>query len=645
MKIRSLSPSVLGSVGACVAALVLSPAMSPRAYAFGGLWSSETAPVHQAAEEIVFVDNPDATVTAIVAIKYAGPAQKFAWVIPVPGRPTVGVSSSTVFRRLDAATAPEYWVEVTVEGTCKPPAPPDAGADSGSDVAPGGLDAAPAPIKIDEGSVGPYDYVNIAVDPSLGDPVRLATDWLTKSGYGRSSLDATVLGPYLKDGLHLLAFKLAAGADVGEIRPVVLTYESKVPTIPIRPTAVAARDGMGIQVWVFGPSQAVPENYKSLVLDDARLDWLTGPKYVAGTLPAGGVGPFGGAVSKPSNYDAVVSAAGREAGGQGFVTELGGPASQYRDKVWSPLDDQEFTMISKRRYGDGIDAILAANRRFGGWDGWREAIQGATALPAGVTLDEFGRHPDQYRGVARVDATKFFQLLRKKVLDPVAAAAAMLYRAPYLTRLYSTMSADEMTLDPSFNYNFDLAQVSNVHIARQSLQCSPTLNPYDAPWRIRLPQGGVIEGRGSGWPVAEGSMPANLKIVTLSTRGSGAVVKDNSEDIGAKLFDPAKGDGGPETPRPPQNGMIIGGAQAVTPHGAGGAAPAPAPSSRQPPGGDRCSVSRVGAGPCAPFAPSLALAAAIFVLRRRGPRRPEARARGSLRFGGESPRGEGGMEP
>ena len=107
--------------------------MSRRAYAFGGFWSSQTAPVKQAAEEIVFVDNPDSTVTAIVQIKYAGPSQKFAWVIPMPGRPTIGVSSNTVFRRLDAATAPEYWVEVTVEGRCKPQDRPDAasGADSG----------------------------------------------------------------------------------------------------------------------------------------------------------------------------------------------------------------------------------------------------------------------------------------------------------------------------------------------------------------------------------------------------------------------------------------------------------------------------------------------------------------------------------
>ena len=91
----------------------------------------------------------------------------------------------------------------------------------------------------------------------------------------------------------------------------------------------------------------------------------------------------------------------------------------------------------------------------------------------------------------------------------------------------------------------------------------PALNRRDAPWRIKLPQGGVIVGKGSGdWPVAAGSMPANLEIVGLSTRGPGTVVKDNSEDIGTTLFKTAGTTGhGIEMPRPPQNGVMIGGTQ------------------------------------------------------------------------------------
>jgi hypothetical protein len=465
--------------------------MSHRAHAFGGLWSSRGAPVKQSAEQIVFVDNPDSTVTAIIQMRYVGASQKFAWVIPMPGTPTVGVSSNTVFQRLDAATAPQYWLEVGdggllpdggVAAKCIQQDDSDAALDAGA--ATDGSDAT-APVSVmDQGSVGPYDYVNIKVDPNLSDPSKVATRWLTTNGYDLTRIDGTVLRPYLKDGLNLLAFKLSDGKDVGAVRPVILTYESKLPMIPIRPTAVAAQDHMGIQVWVIGPSQAVPDNYKSLVINDALIDWLTAQKYVNGTLPAGGAGPFGPKIRKPSNYDAIVIAAAHEAGGQGFVTELGGPASQYRDKVWSALDDQQVTTISKQSYADGIDAILTANSSFGSWDGWKDAILGATTLPAGVAIDEFGRNPERYRGVAKVDTAKFFHLLDTTVIKPVADTAAMLYRAPYLTRLYGTMSSNEMTVDPAFNYNSDIAQENSLNITKKIIKCIQPRSEVESPWPL-----------------------------------------------------------------------------------------------------------------------------------------------------------------
>jgi hypothetical protein len=589
--------------------------MSRRAWAFGGLWSSQGAPVQQAGEEIIFVDNPDSTVTAIVRVKYEGSSPNVAWVIPVPGKPTVGISSTTVFQRLDAATAPQYWLEVTVEGACMKG--DDAEAAPGTEASASGAESpassAGTPVTtIDQGSMGPYDYLDIAVDPTLSDPGQVATTWLTTHGYDLTHLESKVLGPYLRNGLHLLAFKLTKSTSVRAIRPVILTYESKLPTIPIRPASLGAHGDTSIQVWVIGPSQAVPDNYKSLVINDALIDWSTGQRYAAGTLPVGGVGPFGPYVNKPSNYDAVVTAASREAGGQGFVTELGGPASQFRDKVWSSVDDHEFAMISRQHYQDGIDAILAAQRRFGSWDGWADAIQGATTLSAGVTVDEFGRSPDRYRGQAKVDTAKFFQLLDKKVVKPVADTAAMFYRAPYLTRLYSTMRPDEMTIDPAFNYNADLAQVSNVHIATQFIQCSLTLHQDDAPWRITLPQGGVILGRGrSAWPAAESSMPANLKIVMLGASGSGTVVKDNSEDIGMKLLIAGTIANGAAALRPPQNGLTIGGTQTLKPYGLtsqGGSSPRFS-------SGAKCSISRLRTG-TGDLARWLLLVGAMLVRRR-----------------------------
>jgi hypothetical protein len=599
MRTKAFSPSVLACTAVSAAALVLSPALSRPAQACGGFWCSQTAPVNQSAEQILFVDNPDSTVTAVIQISYVGPSTKFAWVIPIPGNPKVEVSSNTAFQRLDTATAPEYNLEVHVQGMCLPNTFPQyAAADS---VGLAGGTAAPPTAKsavmvIAEGSVGPYDYTVINVDPMAKDPADVATKWFTANGYDLTSLDSKVLSPYLADGLNLLAFKLTKGQQTGAIRPVMLTYDSKLPMIPIRPTAVAAQDDMGIKVWVAGPKQAVPENYKSLVINEALINWF----------------------SYQQNYDQVVTAAANEAGGQGFVTELAGPSAKYKDLVFSAMDKAQLQMLSSMTYASGIDAIFMANNYYRGWDGWKEAIAGATTLPAGVSIDDFGRNPDMYRGTAQVDTAKFFQLLDEKVVKPVADTAALVATVPYLTRLYSTMSSDEMTVDPAFTYNGDLADVSNIHTAKQYIQCSPKIAQYDAPWRIELPQGGVIVGTGGqggyDWPVAEGSMPANLKIVMLSTSGSGKVVTDNSGMIGTMLFKTAGMMASPAAMAPPpKTGVMIGGDQKVTlkdmPTSTSN------PTSMGAGSGSSCAVSAVGASRGAWLA--LLLPAWVLALRRR----------------------------
>ncbi|HKP61319.1 MAG TPA: DUF2330 domain-containing protein [Polyangiales bacterium] len=583
--------------------------LTQQVHAFGGLWSAQNA-VKQASEKILFVDNPDSTITAIVQIDYAGPAEKFAWLVPVPGEVKLAVSSATVFQRLDAATAPEYWLEVSLDQTCDADAAypsSDVGSETGGATSEPDSTAATVEV-IAEGVVGPYDYVNLAVDAAAEEPAKVATDWLRANGFDVTGMEAK-LGPYLEEGLHVLAFKLSQGSDVGAIRPVMLTYERELPMIPLRPAAVAAQAELGIQVWIVGPSQAVPANYKSLVINDARIDWLSARKFRHGTLPAGGVGPFGPIVSKPSNYQALVSAAANEAGGQGFVTELGGPARQYRDMLWSGVDGDAYTSISTQSYEDGIDAIVAALAAYAGWDGLKDAIAGGAVLPEGVTIEEFARAPEEYRDQARVNTAKFLQLLDERVVRPVIDAGALLHNAPYLTRLFTAISADEMTLDPVFAYNGDLAQVGNVHIARQATGCSA-----DAAWRIELPQGGVVKGAGTTWPAPLGSLPASLKVVALSTSGSGEVVRDNTQQISESLF-AAAGESGSTTLQPPQNGLLIGGTHDVTRR-----EPIRVASEPEAAGGG-CNAARTGRTRGAAW---LLLAVLLVALRRRSSRRMAA---------------------
>ena len=65
--------SVLLSVSVAVSVLLSSPVLIRSAHAFGGFWSSQAAPVKQTAEDVILVDNPDSTVTAIVRMSYTAP--------------------------------------------------------------------------------------------------------------------------------------------------------------------------------------------------------------------------------------------------------------------------------------------------------------------------------------------------------------------------------------------------------------------------------------------------------------------------------------------------------------------------------------------------------------------------------------------
>ena len=65
------------------------------ALACGGFFCNPAAPVLQAAERIVFAIDRDAgEVEMHVQITYTGPSEDFAWIVPVPRAPEIGLSTS-----------------------------------------------------------------------------------------------------------------------------------------------------------------------------------------------------------------------------------------------------------------------------------------------------------------------------------------------------------------------------------------------------------------------------------------------------------------------------------------------------------------------------------------------------------------------
>ena len=82
-------------------------------------------------------------------------------------------------------------------------------------------------------------------------------------------------------------------------------------------------------------------------------------------------------------------------------------------------------------------------------------------------------------------------------------------RTPYLTRLATFISPEEMNKDPEFVFNPDLPELSNVHTATAHVMCGATSFTYcNAPVRVDIPDNG-----GSIWFNRTPSCGVNMTVV------------------------------------------------------------------------------------------------------------------------------------
>jgi MYXO-CTERM domain-containing protein len=504
-------------------ALALSASITARpALACGGFFCSAISPVNQAAERIVFAKNSDATVTAVIEIQYQGPSTDFSWLLPistVPKGDQIAVASNVAFQRLQQATNPQYNLTIRVEGTCDEDPNTSKGLRFGSATsAPMGSEDAGAGHGVTveaSGVVGSFEWTVISLDKSLTNPADVAVTWLGKNGYDVPQGAPGLLGPYLQDGLYLLALRLKKGADSGSIRPIVLTYDADKPMIPIKLTSVAANDDMGVLTWLLGEAQAVPVNYYALELNEARINWF----------------------NASTNYNQVVTDAANSAGGQGFVTEMAGPTTVLQNQIWTTFDEQAWQRVQLAST-DQRQAYQNAAGYFSSLDGFSDVVRDHVTFATGVTPAQIKQCPGCYLPSA-VD-TGFVTALEANVIEPMRLVQKLFDAHPQMTRLYTTMSAAEMTVDPLFSFNPDLTPLSNIHTAERVIECGPGYYQSDAPWRIELPHGGVVRGgptQVGTWPGAFDAQPPNRRIMRQAESGEGKVLEDNTPKIKAAVDD------------------------------------------------------------------------------------------------------------
>jgi hypothetical protein len=510
---------VVGALALGVSAMWASPAQ-----ACGGFFCSQAQPVNQAAERIIFSQNGDGTVTAVIQILYQGPSEHFSWLLPISSVPMgddIAVASDLAFVRLQQFTNPSYRLTTRVEGTC---ASRNFSGAGGSATTGASGAAAPTPQASEDsgvtvaasGVVGAFEWTALALDPALAKPADAAISWLTKNGYDVTPGSDALLGPYLEDGNYLLALRLTKGSNTGSIRPIVLTYDAELPMIPIKLTAVAANENMGVMTWLLSDTRAVPMNYGALELNEARINWF----------------------NASSNYNDVVTAAANDAGGQGFVTEFAGSSKSLANVVWPASEEQNWQQLRTGTYRSFSELFESLYNTYQGYDGFWDAIRASVTLPQNVPFADFQACPSCYSANLQFSPSAVFAAIEASVIKPIRDVQELLDRRPYVTRLYSTLSAADMTVDPVFTTNHELADVSNVHNAERIIECNPAIDLSQANWRIELPQGGVVRGTPQdvgSWPNAFNDQPPNRRVLQLSSSGAGTVLADNSAKIGTQL--------------------------------------------------------------------------------------------------------------
>ena len=279
-----------------LALITLLAAPSP-VLACGGLFC-QTNPVDQNAERIIFTQNGDGTISAIIQIEYTGFDDDFSWVLPIPTEISgddleVPETGNEAFLELEPATNPVF---------IPPPTPECAMIEFAEEME----DAVPADAGsvevLDSGSVGPYGF-DIITSP---DPEALIT-WLRDNEYVITQDMEPLVAVYVDEGMPFLAMRLQPEFGVQDIQPIKITYQSDAPMIPLRLTAVAANPDMAVIVWIYGDAQAVPENYAHMEIDGTDLTFFT----------------FGG-----HNYRQLMGERADENNGQAFITEYAQPTSE-----------------------------------------------------------------------------------------------------------------------------------------------------------------------------------------------------------------------------------------------------------------------------------------------------------------------------
>jgi hypothetical protein len=518
--------------GLALAAFSVAVATAPDASACGGFFCDNPAPgtppmpVDQTGETIVFVMGAD-TVEAHIQIQYTGDPERFAWLIPLQAVPEVSVGSARLFANLLNGTVPTVTLNTSFDfcsdgssrsssgcsfgmGASSDEASAPAGRGAGGS---GGAGNVPPVLDVNVDVVGAFEVAILS-----GSSASIEA-WLVENGYLPDDEAPQIVDDYASRGYVFAAIKLRAGAGLDELHPLVIEYQGSEPCIPLKLTRIAASEDMAVRAFFLGDRRVVPTSYRHVTLNFARFDWMN----------AG------------SNYTDLVSRAVDSAGaaGRAFVTEYAGTNTAVSNEgLWdSRWRSATFSAIQ------AVDVVDELERQ-----GLMQCSSGSTceafhpqvlpllrnhlSPPTGVSEADFWACVSCYAD--RFDLTAFsgaafaadFEAL---IVEPGLHARQVLGGSSYVTRLFTTISPEEMTEDPEFaEVPSSMGDVSPALAATDRTTC-------DSKQVMNLPDGREVAHPAGAWVSFGDAMPWAERVEEFSKDGTSVVLADFGDEIEAEL--------------------------------------------------------------------------------------------------------------
>jgi hypothetical protein len=274
---------VLGALVGLAAATAVCAVRENEAAACGGCVQPPVPPSETETESVItdeqmmFSISQDQT-TLYDEIEYSGSPKDFAWILPIKGTVTVGLSADILFQTISQLTA----TTVTSPPANCPPAPSCYSSGGGFGGCGGGAGSgfeglANAPAAADGGAlvtvtsqkqVGPYETVQLHSDDGSA-----LTSWLDEHNYVVPKADAPVIAAYVAAHFDFLALRLAPGEGVHAMQPVRVTSKGAAISLPLHMVAVGTGSTTGITIYVVADGRWEPQNFPTFTISDSEISW------------------------------------------------------------------------------------------------------------------------------------------------------------------------------------------------------------------------------------------------------------------------------------------------------------------------------------------------------------------------------------